>query len=756
MFSIIISEKGGAERRESFDKAEINVGRVQGNDLVLPKGNVSKHHARLLFRDGRFIVTDLKSTNGTYVNGRKIAQATIVREGDKVYIGDFVIRVDPGAAVEDAPVPNLSGQPEQDVPTMSRDNPIRLANQGIQGTAQGLGQSGAGPAAPPPREAGPPPTMHAQSRPGTAPPRQSQPSSPPGALPSGGPPNMPPLPIPTAGGPLGAAQLGGAGQLGGPTHDFALPRAEFDTAGTPQPPLGGAAAGTADPPPVKRSVPPRAQTMPLDQKVPRPGSLSPLTPEPRKVAPPPIPPVPAEASAPPQPVRSVPPPPVRQEPSAGPPPAMLQATRAVRDDVVGPAVPAPSALSKDKGAHAGRRLALLSLMTRIGDSVDATRLPARVDPKEVARIERAVRDQASQMRNAGDVPEGIDVDALVQDAMSELVSMGPLTSLLDDDSVTEIHCVRYDQILVRRGSELENYELAFSSDDAVRRIVLRLADEVGQPAQPGETPIERRTSRGAHLVAMLPPSAHACAFSIQKRRILDRALEELVRQNRLSRPMATFLEACMAARANLLVCGSSGGPEIVAALASSAQGGARACVAHDADEIYLAQRHVVSVAPNAAAVHGATRLRPDRLLVLSGANGALAAAVDAIASGVSGVVASVPASSIRQGVSRIVSQWLGAHPGSGSDGAKESVTEAFDLVLELAPGAADGHKLPRVTRIAELAGSDAKGVVTRDIFTFLSEGGAEGTFAATGVVPRLATDLAAQGVKLDPALFKRR
>src|SRR5262249_7611742 len=98
MFSIIISEKGGAERKETFDKNEINVGRVQGNDLMLPKGNVSKHHARLLFRDGRFIVTDLKSTNGTYVNGRKIAQATIVREGDKIYIGDFVLRLETNGA----------------------------------------------------------------------------------------------------------------------------------------------------------------------------------------------------------------------------------------------------------------------------------------------------------------------------------------------------------------------------------------------------------------------------------------------------------------------------------------------------------------------------------------------------------------------------------------------------------------------------------------------------------------------------------
>jgi len=94
MFAIVISEKGGGERREIFDKHEINVGRVQGNDLMLPKGNVSKRHARLLFRDGRVIVTDLKSTNGTYVNGRKIAQATIVREGDKIYVGDFVLRVE--------------------------------------------------------------------------------------------------------------------------------------------------------------------------------------------------------------------------------------------------------------------------------------------------------------------------------------------------------------------------------------------------------------------------------------------------------------------------------------------------------------------------------------------------------------------------------------------------------------------------------------------------------------------------------------
>lgn len=95
-FTIVISEKGGAERREPFSVPEISVGRVQGNDLLLPKGNVSKQHAKLFFRDGRFIVTDLNSTNGTYVNRRRIQQATVINDADRIYIGDFVLRIEAG------------------------------------------------------------------------------------------------------------------------------------------------------------------------------------------------------------------------------------------------------------------------------------------------------------------------------------------------------------------------------------------------------------------------------------------------------------------------------------------------------------------------------------------------------------------------------------------------------------------------------------------------------------------------------------
>src|SRR4051812_36311432 len=98
MFTIIIQEKGGEQRRMVFNKPEVTIGRVQGNDIVLPKGNVSKRHARIVLKDGKFIIVDLKSTNGTYVNGRKITSPLVVKDSDKIYIGDFIVGVDEAAS----------------------------------------------------------------------------------------------------------------------------------------------------------------------------------------------------------------------------------------------------------------------------------------------------------------------------------------------------------------------------------------------------------------------------------------------------------------------------------------------------------------------------------------------------------------------------------------------------------------------------------------------------------------------------------
>jgi len=119
MLILTLAEKGGDSKDLSFDKTEIRVGRVRDNDIVLPKGNVSKHHCHLLLQDGQLVVEDLGSTNGTYVNGRKITEATSLGTADKVFVGDFVIRVTSGVRGAESqpgilppPPPYASSAPE--------------------------------------------------------------------------------------------------------------------------------------------------------------------------------------------------------------------------------------------------------------------------------------------------------------------------------------------------------------------------------------------------------------------------------------------------------------------------------------------------------------------------------------------------------------------------------------------------------------------------------------------------------------------
>ncbi len=94
MFLITLAEKGGEAEDLLFEQEEVVIGRVEGNDIVLAKGNVSKQHAKIVLKDGKYVVVDLKSTNGTFVNGKKLAGPLVVKPTDKIYIGDYIINVD--------------------------------------------------------------------------------------------------------------------------------------------------------------------------------------------------------------------------------------------------------------------------------------------------------------------------------------------------------------------------------------------------------------------------------------------------------------------------------------------------------------------------------------------------------------------------------------------------------------------------------------------------------------------------------------
>jgi pilus assembly protein CpaF len=690
MFTIIISEKGGAERRETFDKNEINVGRVQGNDLMLPKGNVSKHHARLLYRDGRFIVTDLKSTNGTYVNGRKIAQATIVREGDKIYIGDFVLKLDTGA-MSQPPAPEGEMYRPDD---QSARTPARLAGM-----------------APPP---GAPP-----GAPAPAPVMQQPPM--PTTLQAGVQPMpVPPAPPPPAPAPPPPAPQGRPAEA---VSHYPLERDPDESESGPgeQP---RAAAKAAVPPRVSAPAAP----MPVrNSTVLMGGDRAPMPP----------PQHPARASGQ---VAAVPPPPR-----------------------TGGSMP-PRQLPRETPAQAGRRLALITLVDRVADVVNLAALKQSpiIDEQLSQQIDRAVREQAKAMRDEGEAPEGVDVELLVRDAVREFIGLGPIGPLLEDEEVSEISCMRHDYVVAERGGQAQLAEASFTSEEALYRVIARLAQQSGDPWRQNEVVIERRLARGAAMIAVAPPASASYVLVIRKRHRVEGSLEELVRSGAMSRPMATFLDHCLTARANILVCGAGAGAvsTVLAALASSGPAGDRMAVLQDIDELSVPQGQVVALAlpdhrdRGEETVRAAARLRPDRLVVSALASSVAAATLDAIAEGAEGVLAGVCAPSLRHALARTVANVALARPGASVEAAREYLGESFDVAVEAAR-MPDGRV--RVMRIAELGGGDAKGVAARDLFALSADGaaGGEGAFVASGVVPRMVNEFAARGVKIDANLFKR-
>jgi pilus assembly protein CpaF len=273
--------------------------------------------------------------------------------------------------------------------------------------------------------------------------------------------------------------------------------------------------------------------------------------------------------------------------------------------------------------------------------------------------------------------------------------------------------------------------------------------------------LERKLVRGAQMLGIAPPASAGYVLIIRKRRRADSTLEEFVRAGALSRAMATFVESCLGARANILVCGStpSGTAAFLSALAGAGSGGDRVVVVQDLDDIAVGAGHVVALnlidtrARGEEAVHAGARIRADRLIVCSLAGHLGVATVDAIAGGSEGVIGAAQAPSLRQALSRLVNQLVNVRPGLSVEAARESVGESFDIAIELGR-LADGR--PRVLRLAELGGSDDKGVIVRDIFTFVSEGAqGDGSFAVSGVVPRVVVEFAARGVKVDPGIFKR-
>lgn len=78
-------------RQFFFSKEAISIGRLGDNDLVIDDPQISRHHASLAWEDGRFILRDLGSANGTFLNGQQITAPQELQSGDVIGVSEVLL-----------------------------------------------------------------------------------------------------------------------------------------------------------------------------------------------------------------------------------------------------------------------------------------------------------------------------------------------------------------------------------------------------------------------------------------------------------------------------------------------------------------------------------------------------------------------------------------------------------------------------------------------------------------------------------------
>lgn len=93
---LVPSKEGSAPIIRSFDNEVVTIGRTEGNDIVLPSGQISSRHLEVRLVDGaKVVVCDLGSSNGTFIEDRRLEpqQSVELKPGERVIVGSFLLSI---------------------------------------------------------------------------------------------------------------------------------------------------------------------------------------------------------------------------------------------------------------------------------------------------------------------------------------------------------------------------------------------------------------------------------------------------------------------------------------------------------------------------------------------------------------------------------------------------------------------------------------------------------------------------------------
>ena len=355
---------------------------------------------------------------------------------------------------------------------------------------------------------------------------------------------------------------------------------------------------------------------------------------------------------------------------------------------------------------------------------------------------------------------------------NEINGYGPITELLDDDSITEIMVNGPDEIYVEiDGKIIKDDTISFINDDHIIRTIQRIVQPLGRTIDTANPMVDARLKDGSRLNAIIPPlSLKGPVLTIRKfSKNLD-SIDDLLRKGTLTTHMAMFLEASVKAKLNILICGGTGTGKtsLLNILSSFIENHERIITIEDAAELRLHQDHVISLETRSMNYEGAgeitirdlvrnsLRMRPDRIIVGEVRGKEAFDMMQAINTGHEGSLTTLHANSPEDALNRLETMILMNDMDIPVSAVRGYIENAIDLVVNI-ERLTDGKR--KITSICEVQGMKEGKITLKEIFAFKEKGIAEdesviGEFIMYKYNPMVLNKIRRKGITTLDTLFK--
>ncbi len=349
-------------------------------------------------------------------------------------------------------------------------------------------------------------------------------------------------------------------------------------------------------------------------------------------------------------------------------------------------------------------------------------------------------------------------------------ALGPLRPLVEDDSLTEIMVNGPEMVYVERRGKILLTDIRFDDEAHLLRVIETIVSSVGRRID-ARTPLcDARLLDGSRVNAAVPPVAlDGPLLTIRKFAKDPYQVSDLIGFGTLTPEGASFVQACVLARANIVVSGGTGTGKTT--LLNVCSGfipiDERIVTIEDAAELQLHQEHVCRMEARPADINGegripirdlvinSLRMRPDRIVVGECRGGEALDMLQAMNTGHDGSLTTVHANSARETLSRLETLVLMAGMDLPLKAIRQQIAGAINLIIQLAR-LKDGSS--KVVSICEVIGMEGDMITMQEIFKFESKGAdpqtgkITGEFNPSGIRPRIIDRLFDMGVPLPTRL----